>query len=87
MTAVKTVKVLGTSEASWHDAADEAVAQASETTDDIHGVEVEDWTADAVRFWAKRELDRSERRVARRFPQESRISSSVTTAISLSGSG
>ena len=50
---VKTVKVLGTSEASWHDAADEAVAQASETTDDIHGVEVEDWTADAVRFWAK----------------------------------
>jgi len=46
MTAVKIVKVLGTSEESWHDAADEAVAQASETIDDIHGVEVEDWTAD-----------------------------------------
>ncbi|WP_415383496.1 dodecin family protein [Halosimplex sp. TS25] len=45
MTAVKIVKVLGTSEESWNDAADEAVAQASETIDDIRGVEVEDWTA------------------------------------------
>jgi hypothetical protein len=46
MTAVKIIKVLGTSEESWEDAAREAVAQASETVDDIHGVEVEDWTAD-----------------------------------------
>ncbi|MBX0293662.1 dodecin family protein [Haloarcula nitratireducens] len=45
MTAVKIVKVLGTSSESWEDAAREAVAQASETIDDIHGIEVEDWTA------------------------------------------
>ncbi|WP_436912282.1 dodecin family protein [Halosimplex marinum] len=45
MTAVKIVKVLGTSEESWPDAAEEAVAQASRTIDDIRGVEVEDWTA------------------------------------------
>jgi hypothetical protein len=45
MTAVKIIKVLGTSEESWEDAAHEAVAQASETIEDIHGVEVEDWTA------------------------------------------
>ena len=45
MTAVKIVKVLGTSSESWEDAAHEAVAQASETIDDIRGVEVEDWTA------------------------------------------
>jgi flavin-binding protein dodecin len=46
MTAVKIVKVLGTSGESWQDAAEEAVAKASQTIDDIHGVEVEDWTAD-----------------------------------------
>lgn len=46
MTAVKIVKVLGTSEESWPDAAEEAVQRASETIEDIHGVEVEDWTAD-----------------------------------------
>jgi len=45
MTAVKIVKVLGTSTESWEDAAEEAVAQASETIEEIHGVEVEDWTA------------------------------------------
>jgi flavin-binding protein dodecin len=45
MTAVKIVKVLGTSTESWEDAAEEAVAQAGETIDDIRGVEVEDWTA------------------------------------------
>jgi len=45
MTAVKIIKVLGTSEESWPDAADEAVRQASETIDEVHGVEVEDWTA------------------------------------------
>jgi flavin-binding protein dodecin len=46
MTAVKIIKVLGTSDEGWEQAAQEAVDQASETIDDIHGVEVEDWTAD-----------------------------------------
>lgn len=45
MTAVKVIKVLGTSEESWEAAAEEAVSKASETIDDIHGVELEDWTA------------------------------------------
>ncbi len=45
MTAVKIIKVLGTSEESWEDAAREAVEQANQTIDDIHGIEVEDWTA------------------------------------------
>ncbi|SFS10809.1 hypothetical protein SAMN05216559_3811 [Halomicrobium zhouii] len=45
MTAVKVVKVLGTSAESWDDAADEAVREASKTIDDIRGVEVEDQTA------------------------------------------
>lgn len=45
MTAVKIVKVLGTSEESWQDAAEEAFRQASHTIEDISGVEVEDWTA------------------------------------------
>lgn len=45
MSAVKIVKVLGTSNQSWEDAAEEAVAEASRTIDDISGVEVEDWTA------------------------------------------
>jgi len=46
MTAVKIVKILGTSSDSWEDAAHEAVREASETIDDIHGVEVESWTAE-----------------------------------------
>lgn len=46
MTAVKIIKVLGTSDESWEDAAHEAVATASESIEDIQGVEVEDWTAD-----------------------------------------
>ncbi|RBI63786.1 dodecin family protein [halophilic archaeon] len=45
MTAVKIIKVLGTSEESWEAAAHEAVEEASQTIDDIHGIEVEDWTA------------------------------------------
>lgn len=45
MTAVKIITVLGTSSESWEDAAREAVAQASETVSDIHGIEVTDWTA------------------------------------------
>ena len=46
MTAVKVVKVLGTSNESWDDAADEAVREASKTIDDIQGVEIEDQTAE-----------------------------------------
>lgn len=46
MVAVKIIKVLGTSEESWEDAASQAVARANETVDDVTGVEVEDWTAD-----------------------------------------
>jgi flavin-binding protein dodecin len=45
MTAVKIITVLGTSTESWDDAVREAVRQASETIDDVHGVEVQDWTA------------------------------------------
>ena len=45
MTAVKIIKVLGTSENSWQEAAEEAFVQASKTVDDISGIEVEDWTA------------------------------------------
>ena len=46
MTAVKIVKILGTSTESWEDAAHEAVSQASETIQHISGVEVADWTAE-----------------------------------------
>lgn len=46
MTAIKIVKVLGTSEESWPAAAEEAVETASDTIDGIRGVEVESWTAD-----------------------------------------
>jgi flavin-binding protein dodecin len=46
MTAVKIVTLLGTSSESWEDAAREAVDEANETIDDIHGVEVESWTAE-----------------------------------------
>jgi flavin-binding protein dodecin len=45
MTTVKIVKVLGSSEESWDDAAEEAVQTASETIEGITGVEVEDKTA------------------------------------------
>lgn len=45
MTAVKVIKVLGTSADSWEDAAEQAVREASETIEDIRGVEVEGWTA------------------------------------------
>jgi flavin-binding protein dodecin len=45
MTAIKIVKVLGISEESWEDAAEEAIRKASQTIDDIHGVEIEDQTA------------------------------------------
>ena len=45
MTAVKIIKVLGTSEESWEAAAQQAVDRASESIEDIRGIEVEDWTA------------------------------------------
>ena len=45
MTAVKIVKILGTSEESWQDAAEEAFRKANETIENISGIEVEDWTA------------------------------------------
>lgn len=45
MTTVKIVKVLGSSEESWDDAAQEAVRTASETIEGITGVEIEDKTA------------------------------------------
>ena len=45
MTAVKIIKVLGTSSESWEDAANQAVERAANTVRDIQGVEVENWTA------------------------------------------
>lgn len=44
MTVVKVITVLGTSEESWEDAAEEAVQEASTTIEDIRGVEIEDYT-------------------------------------------
>ncbi|WP_123623618.1 dodecin family protein [Halorubrum sp. CSM-61] len=46
MTAVKIIKVLGTSTESWEDAAHEAVREASKTVDDISGIEIRDHTAE-----------------------------------------
>lgn len=45
MTAVKIIKVLGTSSESWQDAAHEAVSEASKTVDNITGIEIQDHTA------------------------------------------
>ena len=45
MSAVKIIKVLGVSEESWEDAAEQAFEKASETVEDISGIEVESWTA------------------------------------------
>lgn len=45
MVAVKIIKVLGASEESFDAAVQEAVERACETVDDVHGVEVEHWTA------------------------------------------
>lgn len=45
MSAVKVIKVMGTSESSWEDAAEEALRQASNTVDDASGIEVKSWTA------------------------------------------
>jgi len=48
MTAVKIIQVLGTSAKSWEDAAREAVAEASKTIDDVHGIEIMDQTAEVI---------------------------------------
>lgn len=48
MTAVKIIKVLGTSETSWEDAARTAFEHADETIDGIHGIKVDSWTAEVV---------------------------------------
>lgn len=45
MTAVKIIKVLGTSSESWEDAAHEAVEEANKTVDNISGIEIKDHTA------------------------------------------
>ncbi|MDS0281271.1 dodecin family protein [Haloarcula onubensis] len=45
MTAVKVATILGTSAESWEAAAHEAFHEASETIENIHRIEVEDWTA------------------------------------------
>ncbi|MFC7231880.1 dodecin family protein [Saliphagus sp. GCM10025308] len=45
MTAVKVIRVMGTSEESWEEAAREAFREASQTVDDISGINVENWTA------------------------------------------
>jgi len=47
MTAVKIIKLLGISSESWDDAVYEAVNEATNTIDDIHGVEGESPTATA----------------------------------------
>ena len=45
MTAVKVIKVMGTSEESWEAAAEEAVENACNRLDGVHGVDVTNWTA------------------------------------------
>ena len=45
MSAVKIIRVMGTSEDSWEAAAEEAVARAGRTIDDISGVKIHGWTA------------------------------------------
>ncbi|KYH26995.1 hypothetical protein HAPAU_08830 [Halalkalicoccus paucihalophilus] len=45
MTAVKIIKVLGTSEESWEAAAEEAIERANQSVEGIRGIEIEDWTA------------------------------------------
>jgi len=45
MSAVKVIKVMGTSQESWENAAEEAFVQARSSVDDISGIKVTDWTA------------------------------------------
>jgi hypothetical protein len=45
MTVVKVLELVGESPRSWQDAANQAVVEASQTVDNITGVEVSNWTA------------------------------------------
>jgi flavin-binding protein dodecin len=45
MTAVKVIRIMGTSEESWEDAAHEAYEQADQSVEDISGMKVLSWTA------------------------------------------
>lgn len=45
MTVVKVIKVIGSSEESWEDAAETAYMNAHETVEDIQGMKVKSWTA------------------------------------------
>lgn len=45
MTTIKVIKVLGTSEESWEDAAETAYMNAEETVEDLQGMKVKSWTA------------------------------------------
>lgn len=46
MTTVKVIQLLGESNESWEDAAQQAVNDAEETLNNISGIEVEEQTAD-----------------------------------------
>jgi flavin-binding protein dodecin len=45
MTVVKVLELVGESNQSWQDAANQAVIEAARTVDNITGVEVSNWTA------------------------------------------
>ena len=45
MTVVKVLELVGESQESWQDAANQAVMEAAKTVDNITGVEVSNWTA------------------------------------------
>lgn len=46
MTTVKVIELVGNSEESWEDAAQQAVQDANETLENVSGIEVESTTAD-----------------------------------------
>ena len=46
MSSVKVIEVIGESSDSWQDAAENAVADASETLEGVSGIEVQDHTAE-----------------------------------------
>jgi len=45
VTVVKVLELVGESQQSWQDAANQAVMEAAKTVDNITGVEVSNWTA------------------------------------------
>jgi len=45
VSVVKVLELVGESRQSWQDAANQAVAEASRTVDNITGIEVSNWTA------------------------------------------